>query len=117
MLPTQICDLPMSKHDSERGNERNRGPTSASTPLICLDGRIGNRRFELPIKGGDQAIQRAALFLTRAAHQINDNLRKARNLIYRVADAFDCLCESVHDAKKLDDRGKVRIEWVLVLGR
>jgi hypothetical protein len=97
--------------------ERNRGPTSTSTPPICLDSRIGNRRFELPIKVGDQAIQRAALFLTQAAHQINDDWCEERDLIYLVADAFDCLCESVHDAKKFDDRGKVRIEWVLVLGR
>jgi hypothetical protein len=77
MLSTQICDLPMSKHDYGRGNEHNRGGlTSASTPLICLDGRIGNRRFEFSIEVGDQAIQRTALFLTRATHQLNDNLRE-----------------------------------------
>ena len=56
-------------------------------------------------------------FSSPGAHQINANSREARNLIYLVANASHRLCESAHDAKKLDNRGKVRIEWVLVLGR
>jgi hypothetical protein len=48
--------------------------TSASTPPVCLDGRIGNRCSQFPIKGGDQAIQRAGLFLTRA-HIISTTTR------------------------------------------
>ena len=115
VLPSQICDLPMSKRDSGGRNECNRRLTSTSTPSVCVDGRIGNRRFQLPIKGDDEAIQRAALFLTRA--HIRSMPTRSRNLIYLVANASHCICKSGHDAKKLDNCGKVRIEWVLVLGR
>ena len=50
-------------------------------------------------------------------HQIQGHIIVGGKLIYLKTNLPGCFRESVHDAQKLDDRGKVRIEWVLVLGR
>jgi hypothetical protein len=71
--------------------------------------------LHIAVEGSDQAIQRAVLFLyTAHIKLIATHVKKQR--IYLEVNELDRLCESVHDAKKLDDRRKVRIECVLVLG-
>ena len=88
--------------------------TSPTLSLVDLDNRVGKRGLQLSVKVGDQAIQRATLFLRRV--HLRSTVAYVQVGIYLESDVSDSLCEPVHDAKKLDNCRKIHIETVLELG-
>jgi hypothetical protein len=59
VLRTQICVFHKKEENMKEGSRL----TSTSTSLVGLDSRVGNRGLQFPVKGGNQTIQCATLFL------------------------------------------------------